>query len=147
MYSRSSSAAWQAGERNAVYVVGRSDAAQHLQLTDRAEQRAEAKARQSVRLGERPADEEIVDHADLVEQALAAKVNVGLVDQHSGLRRGVHDGEQLLARGDGAGGIVGIGNADETRLRSDGAQQLAQRETRGASPDCTVRTTAPVASA
>ena len=137
----------EAGERNAVYVVGRSDAAQHRQLTDRAEQRAEAEARQSVGFGKRPADEEIVNQADLIEQALAAKVNVGLVDQHRGLRRGLHNGEQLLARGDGAGGIVGTGDADEPRLRSDGAQQSCERETRGASPDCTVRTTEPVASA
>ena len=128
MYSRSSSAAPQASERDAVYVVGRSDAAQHLHLRCRTKQRAEAEARQSVRLGKCPADEEIVDRAKLIEQALAAKMNVGFVDQHGGLRRGAHNRQQLLACGDGPGGIVGIGNADQTSLRGDRTQQVAGRK-------------------
>ena len=51
----------EASERDAVYVIGRGDAAQHLHLRCRTQQRAEAEAGESVGFGKGAADEEIVD--------------------------------------------------------------------------------------
>ena len=51
------------------------------------------------------------------------EVEVGLIDQHDGVRGGGADGQQVLATHDSAGGVVGRGDDDELGARSDGGEK------------------------
>ena len=62
------------------------------------------------------------------QNALAVELEIGFIDQNSGIGSAFDEPKQIARFGDGAAGIVGIGEGDQACTRRDARDDLVNRK-------------------